>query len=166
MVASYFYCSHGAEFSHILPGVNIMYVLFQHRSCGKNSYYIKDSNLHQELFMQHFSLAMVPSATSDPALLREHAFYETGNLKHVLPFIKFLNYELPQGPSNPLSSTSTMILSVVGLVALYCLFKFVTKTKEIKQGVVNLVQIEREENLVSTTNNTTVFEFDNNASGS
>lgn len=83
---------------------------------------------------------MVPSATSDPALLREHAFYETGNLKHVLPFIKFQNYDLTQGPTNPLSNTSaTMILSVVGLVVLYTLFRLVTKRKEIKQEVVNLV---------------------------
>lgn len=36
---------------------------------------------------------MVPSPTSDPALLREHAFYDSGNLKYVLPFIRFQTYD-------------------------------------------------------------------------
>lgn len=81
---------------------------------------------------------MVPSATSDPALLREHAFYETGNLKYVLPFIQIQSYELPQGPAKAPEGTS-LILSVVGLVALYNLFKFVTKRKEDKQEFINIV---------------------------
>lgn len=37
---------------------------------------------------------MIPLPTQDPALLEEHAFYETGNLKHVLPFIKYQSYDL------------------------------------------------------------------------
>ncbi|KAK6457100.1 uncharacterized protein RJT20DRAFT_1678 [Scheffersomyces xylosifermentans] len=31
---------------------------------------------------------MIPLPTSDNQLLREHAFYETGNSKYVMPFIK------------------------------------------------------------------------------
>lgn len=39
-------------------------------------------------------LNMVPLPTSDVLLLREHLFYETGNLKYVLPFVNLQNYHL------------------------------------------------------------------------
>lgn len=37
---------------------------------------------------------MVPLPTSDMLLLREHLFYETGNLKYVMPFVSGQNYHL------------------------------------------------------------------------
>ncbi|KAG2734312.1 hypothetical protein G9P44_002318 [Scheffersomyces stipitis] len=42
---------------------------------------------------------MIPLPTQDNQLLREHAFYETGNLKYVLPFMK--NYGLTPNNMKP-----------------------------------------------------------------
>lgn len=68
---------------------------------------------------------MVPSPTSDPALLREHAFYESGNLKYVLPFIRFQTYDESQldysddlRSAQDICGRDVLLLGVLALLAL------------------------------------------------
>ncbi|ODV79164.1 uncharacterized protein CANTADRAFT_6335 [Suhomyces tanzawaensis NRRL Y-17324] len=78
---------------------------------------------------------MVPLPTSDRALLGEHAFYETGNLKHVMPFMKFQNYDLVlkrynhgyahTGHDSGVNLKASLLMVAFGVLVLY----FVSKKK-------------------------------------
>lgn len=86
---------------------------------------------------------MIPLPTSDDFLVKEHAFYATGNLKHVLPFIKFQSYDLVHKSYNHLykHETKVSMVLILGIIfgLAWCVRFILSRTRNETKSIADSV---------------------------
>lgn len=88
---------------------------------------------------------MVPLPTSDALLLREHAFYDTGNLKYVIPFMNLQNYNSSDGEHDFKLADFTTSLVFIGLMVF-----LIVNSRTVLSGSKILVDVVFNKNQPST----------------